>query len=60
MLLKITSFCLGITSCLHTIICHRLFVHLIFMYVAVTACVRQPLVLHVLKIVSVFYSAAAL
>ena len=52
MLLKITSFCLGITSCLHTIVCHRLFIHLIFMYVVVTACAKQLVVLHVLIIVS--------
>jgi hypothetical protein len=51
MLLKITYFCLGITSCLHTIICHRLFIHLTFMYVVVTVCVKQPVVLHVLIVV---------
>jgi len=52
MLLKITPFCLGVTSCLHTIIWYRLFIYLIFMYVVVTACVKQPEVLHVLIIVS--------
>jgi len=51
MLLKITPFCLGVTSCLRTIIWYRLFIYLIFVYV-VTACVKQPEVLCVLIIVS--------
>jgi len=53
MLLKITSFCLGITSCLLT---HHYLPQTVcssyLMYVVITACVEQPIVLHVLIIVS--------
>jgi hypothetical protein len=56
MLLKITPFCLGMISCLHTIIWHRLFIHLIFVYVVVATCVKQPVVLRVLIIVSTCFT----